>query len=145
MSKALPHLSFRPLPWLASMEIGIPEIDADHQHLVKRTNEVLIASGENRPWPDILQIVRNMKEECVKHFRLEEDYFEAERYPRAEDHIKEHRRIESDLADIIERMEKSGPSEMTIELALHIRFMLIEHLLRFDLGYKSHFLFGRGL
>ena len=138
---ALPQLR-----WMDSLIIGVPEIDADHQQLIEDAERLRTLVRRSSPWREIMAMIEAMAERCTAHFRREEAILERDRFPSHTDHRREHARIEDQIKDIRARLRGDGapPTPAMIEVALYFRSMLIDHLLRHDLKYKSHLLYVRG-
>lgn len=131
--------------WLDAFTMDVPELDDDHRQLIEDAESLPQFIRDVRPWSEIVANVDLMADRCRAHFRREEQILERDHYPRYEFHRQEHARIEREIADIVARVRSNGePSPAMIEAALYFRGMLIDHLLRFDLGYKSHLLYVRG-
>lgn len=134
-----------PLRWLDVFTMGIAEIDDDHRHLIDDAESISALVDNARPWSEVVAMVEIMAERCSAHFRREEQILARDRFPHHEAHRQEHARIEREIADIVSRAQSGAESTPAmIEAALYFRGMLIDHLLRYDLGYKSHLLYVRG-
>lgn len=127
------------LPWIAALETGIPEIDSDHRQLVDGANRLLEGLFAEQPWPEILDQLAAMRDQCFAHFAREERLLKMEEFPKFAPHAAEHRRIEGEI-DAIKAGVEAAPerTDLAVELVLSFRALLIDHLIRYDLAYKSH-------
>ena len=133
------------LAWMESLEIGVPDIDRDHKILIEDANAIARALAGSRGRDVIVDLVGKMRRNCMAHFRREEEILRRDRFGELEAHAAEHRRIETEIDDIKNTLETiDGPEPMVRELALSFRTLLIDHLLRYDLRYKSHLMDRRG-
>ena len=133
------------LQWIKSFETGSAEIDALHQALVEECNGMLLAVENGGEWPRILAGARRLVEGCVQHFRHEEELLEGTRFPRAAEHMAEHRRIEHELQALIFRMTMvDGSLEEHLAYPRALGPMLVEVIVRHDLDYRSHLMHLQG-
>lgn len=133
------------LVWIESFGVGIPELDDDHRQLVADAGAIVEAIRARRPWREVETLAGLMVERCRAHFRREETVMERDRFAALAAHKREHARIEAELQDVLSRIGGSDPpAPGMIEAALELREMLIDHLLRYDLAYKSHGMYVRG-
>jgi hemerythrin len=136
---------FRRIEWLDTLNMEQPDIDADHHKLIDDTNIILAVLGAERPWAELAGLVRRMRENCIAHFRREEEILVRQGFAGAEAHAAEHYRIEQELADVVRDIESAMvPSAPARELADYFRSLLLNHFLRYDLKYKSHLLYKSG-
>ena len=134
------------LVWIDAFSIGVPELDADHRQLVADAGAIVEAIRAMRPWHEVTAIAALMAQRCSAHFRREEALLESDGFGSLAPHRREHERIEAELQGVLGRIEGTGmPTRGMIEAALSFREMLIDHLLHYDLVYKSHVLDRRGL
>jgi hemerythrin-like metal-binding protein len=134
-----------PLRWLDGFTMGIAEIDDDHHQLIDDAESISALIYNARPWSEVVAMVELMAERCSAHFRREEQILARDRFPHHEAHRQEHARIEREIVDVVSRVQSDvEPTPAMIEAALYFRGMLIDHLLRYDLAYKSHLLYARG-
>lgn len=133
------------LEWMESLEIGVPEIDRDHKGLIEDANAITRALVDGQDRGAIIDSVARMEHDCTAHFRREEAILRRNRFAEREAHAAEHRRIEHEIAEIKSMLQTiDGPEHLVRELALSFRTILIDHLLRYDLKYKSHLMDRRG-
>lgn len=135
-----------PLVWIDAFTIGVPEIDADHRLLIEDAAAIVELLRGGRPWPEVEARARLMARRCSEHFRREEAILDRDGFAELAAHKGEHARIEAEMQDIAARLGGAGgqPTPAMVEAGLYFRAMLIDHLLRYDLAYKSHLLYRRG-
>jgi hemerythrin len=134
------------LVWIDAFAIGVPELDRDHRRLIDDAAEIVELIRAARPWAEVEARAKHMAARCSAHFRREEAILEREKFEGFAWHRREHERIEAEMREIVARLASGGgpPTPAMIEAGLYFRGMLIDHLLRYDLGYKSHLLYQRG-
>lgn len=93
------------ITWKDDFAIDGGIIDADHQNIIARINQITaaIASGESTEF--IAIVLRNLCRVTSAHFVREEHLQAASHFPHAEDHAAAHARLLSDLQDWIARVE----------------------------------------
>jgi len=137
--------NFNMLPWAPAWEIGVSEIDDDHRRLIDQCNALFKALAEARPKAEIMTIIRRMESESWEHFRREETILREVQYEEVDEHAAEHRRIERELEKAIGAIEPAEASVAAWQtFALSFQSTLVNHLLLYDLKYKSHLLWKRG-
>jgi len=134
------------LRWSDAFAIGIAEIDRDHRELIHDAETLIKLFQARNPWAEIRKQAERMAERCIEHFRREEAILEKDGFPARQQHALEHRRIESEIADILKSVREAAdpPAADVVEAVMFFRSMLVDHLLRYDLRYKSHLLYMRG-
>ncbi len=76
--------------WDDALLIGVPEIDRQHQSLVKIINALLQAIDEGQSEGKIDDILSWLREYTVLHFNAEEEFMDKIGYPKLGRHSQEH-------------------------------------------------------
>ncbi|HWA49632.1 MAG TPA: hemerythrin domain-containing protein [Dongiaceae bacterium] len=127
------------MPWLPILETGHQEIDQEHQVLLEAINVILAIFARRGAWPELIAAVVTLRDRCAEHFRNEDRLFRAMRFPGADRHRRSHRRILAEINGVIAALETvDAPAQADWDRALSVRGLLVDHLLREDLAYKSH-------
>lgn len=142
-SKAIDKASaLEPLPWLEILETGHEEVDREHRQLIEDANAVHVIVAGGGSWPELVATARQMRDRCIVHFATEDKVLKATQFPDLARHLRAHRRILTEINAIVTDMESAEtPNRFHWELALSLRGILIDHLLRDDLKYKSHLMY----
>ncbi|MDH2917191.1 MAG: hemerythrin family protein [Gallionella sp.] len=125
------------LEWSDAMSVGIPEIDAEHQHfiqLVSELNESIIARMELE---EIKRCMQAILADAAAHFAHEEVLLKAWGYPLAREHAKNHARITLALREIMAGLHGMAEYEW-IDAGLKVKQALIEHILNEDMKYRDY-------
>lgn len=131
-----------PLPWLPILETGHEAVDREHRQLIEDANAVHAIVSGGGSWSDLLATAREMRERCIRHFATEDEVLTATRFPDRERHLRAHKRILKAIDSIIADLDAAAPpNRFHWELALSLRGLLVDHLLRDDLKYKSHLMY----
>lgn len=127
-----------PVPWLEVLETGWSAVDEAHHRLVDHANALLELLERDRDRTDVAAMAAVMRADCVAHFREEEKIMAAAGFAGVMRHRAEHLRIEREICGIADGLRSAAaPSHLHI-LVLAFRGLLLDHLLRYDLSYKSH-------
>ncbi len=134
--------ALEPLPWLAILETGHEEVDREHRQLIEDANAVHVIVAGGGSWSELVATARQMRDRCVVHFATEDKVLKATRFPDLARHLRAHRRILAAIDAIVADLESTAaPNRFHWELALSLRGLLVDHLLRDDLKYKSHLMY----
>ncbi len=126
------------LDWDESLSVGIPEIDAEHQHFMRLINELNEAIVGRMGEEEIKSRMQSILEDAAAHFAHEEALFREWNYPDAEAHAGRHAEITRALHEIMMRFEHDGLEYELIEAGLKVKAALIEHLLSEDMKYRDY-------
>ncbi|KAF0223952.1 MAG: hypothetical protein FD176_1550 [Rhodospirillaceae bacterium] len=130
----------RPVPWLAAFAIDEADIDAEHRSMIDMYNELCSltvldsASARQRLLDEDVAAV------MAYHFNTEERVFDDIGYPETHFHRQEH----NHLRWLITPLYVSPHDNGFAQALLKVRTGLVEHIIRHDLGYKSHLLDRNG-
>ena len=78
------------ISWRTELEIGVPEIDEQHKHLVESFNVFLRACRDGQGSSELLKLMEFLDEYVVKHFREEETLQRKLAYPDHDSHRLQH-------------------------------------------------------
>ena len=124
--------------WDGALELGIPEIDAQHKKLVDLINELYTAVQEKHTTEALQRILRGLSDYAKVHFATEERYFREFGYPEAKIHEQQHQDFVSKVADFQEKFEK-GETRLPMEMMAFLRQWLVKHIQRSDSRYVPLF------
>lgn len=130
----------RPVPWLQSFGIDEGMIDAEHRRLVALYNEVCrdAATCPGRARERLIQ--EDAIGQVSLHFATEESLLNHIGFPETIVHRRQHDAIRALIAPL-----PALACEMEfVRVLLHCRTDMIEHMIRHDLGFKSHLLYRDG-
>lgn len=123
----------RTVPWLNSFTVGDPRIDGEHRALIEVANDLCVQATLARPTGILQDAAREMLAVIEAHFEGEERAFAGIGYPAQQTHVREHLSVLSTLSDLL-----LGDSPVSAMVATATaRLVLIEHILRHDLGVKT--------
>ena len=124
MFDANDHSSLQ-IVWTAALEIGHPEIDADHRAMVSLLNQVQTASRRS-DLREVRSMLRALESLTRDHFAREERLMRDIRYEMAARHQKEHIRLFDEIRAQIDDLNDGITSAVAI--AQFIRRWLMDHV-----------------
>lgn len=120
---------FGVLVWEDELAVGIDAIDADHKMLIvmldKLTDQILMKG-------DLDDILTELVNHTLSHFRREEVAMEICAYPRLVQHRAAHRQLEQDVSRFVTRWREHRDPQITLELLSFVRGWLLNHILKED-------------
>jgi hemerythrin-like metal-binding protein len=93
------------LEWQKHFELGIAEVDHEHQELIRLINRVHESLRQNPTVEEISAMLGEIHSLISAHFALEEKNMQALGYPGYEEHKRDHETL---LDDIRDRMDECG-------------------------------------
>ncbi len=126
--------------WSSEYALGIEEIDAQHQKLIEIADQVYTVL--NDPWRtdkynQILEVLGELKDYTVYHFKFEEEYMAKIGYKKRFSHAIEHSAFVEklnavDLTEVDEAQEK-----YLLELLNFITDWIVNHIMTTDKLYTQ--------
>ncbi len=126
------------LEWSEALSVGIPEIDAEHQHFIMLVNQLNEAIIERMDMEEIKKRMQLILDDALVHFAHEETLFREWGYPDADKHATRHAQIMKALSEIMGGFERGGVDYEWIEAGLKVKEALIGHLLNEDMKYRDY-------
>jgi diguanylate cyclase (GGDEF)-like protein/PAS domain S-box-containing protein/hemerythrin-like metal-binding protein len=130
-------------PWIvldAEHLLGVPEIDAQHQELMRLINKLNDAAKQARP----TEVIAGLFDEIIAytqfHFAAEEQLMEQNGYMGTEAHMREHRRL---LGEVNYLRKKIIAGEELLALQ-YVKDWLLPHILGMDKPF-ARYLAQRGV
>lgn len=117
--------------WKDNFNIGVEEIDGQHRLFLGYVNECYDAACRDNQSPVTADTIIGLKAYADRHFRFEENVMREKGYPDLENHIKEHRFFETQVAEL--ENIYAGISKKSIESLLQfLRDWFLTHILEHD-------------
>ncbi|HET7752374.1 MAG TPA: hemerythrin family protein [Anaeromyxobacteraceae bacterium] len=124
-----------PIQWTPWLELGIPELDAQHLQLDDRLAALHEAFCEGRV-PDVPEVIAGVRELAGRHFGAELRRMEELRYEHVERHVAEHRRFSEQLDHFEARCLAGVDVPLAMEVANWLAAWIREHQ-RWDLELRG--------
>lgn len=121
------------LPWLASFDVGDDRIDGEHRALMACANDLCLLARAQPPRDTLRRAGRELIALVEVHFESEEALFPLIGYTRRQAHVREHLVLLDSLRALILKDRTLEPPLV----AATVRLLLLEHILRHDLDFKT--------
>lgn len=115
--------------WTPSLEIGVPEIDAQHRSLFERANRFATAVQSREPMHRLEELFAFLAEYAMEHFAAEERFMREIGYPQLMEHMNEHRQFRRQLSSLVPQWNTEGESTaVLLGLLSFLKSWLTEHI-----------------
>lgn len=128
------------LPWLASFDIGDARIDGEHRALIEVANDLCALAVTKPPAKVLRGSARELIAVVEAHFESEESLLPTIAFPEQRAHVREHISV---LAALNVLLLRDGPATPEVAAAT-ARLLLMDHIVRHDLGFKTWVDVSRG-
>ncbi len=122
------------IPWVKAMELGLPEMDAQHQRLVDIINRLHRAVSGDAGDADVLSLVDELMDYTRYHFQAEEDMMRRLEFSDLEPHRRAHMAFAEQAQGLAERARRGEPG-VAQELLSVLRDWLVRHIMVADRRY----------
>ena len=124
------------IKWSDEYIVKIPEMDKEHEGLVKKINGLYEAMITGKDCKDVNKITDELISYAEKHFKNEENLMSSDDFPDAVSHKLSHDKLLSQLKALIEDICKEN--KMDINKTTLLGDWFVDHLLTED---KQHGLY----
>lgn len=127
-------VSLDTIPWSKEYELGITQIDDEHQMILAKINDLILAMNSGK-LGRIRQSFASLLEITLDHFSYEESYMEANNYSS----LASHKRVHENLVRALERFGQKI-EDGTLEeakLASFLKNWLFTHIMGVDTKYAE--------
>lgn len=119
------------MEWSASLMVGHPDIDQQHQKLVEIANRLNAAMHQGHGREATGPILNELVDYTVNHFAFEERLMKQTGYSRRADHEAEHQKLINEVS-AFKRQFDNAKANVSIELMGFLRDWLVNHILKVD-------------
>lgn len=123
------------LIWTDVMHIGVDAIDKDHQHLIALLNRI---SRHTIDGKNIDEIIAELIDYTLYHFKREEALMKACNYPDFDDHFKIHKKLVNEVSKLAENWSKNPGPESLDQFRSFLRDWLFNHILTVDIQIAAY-------
>lgn len=122
------------IAWRETYNIGINEVDQQHQQLVVKLNEFLDACMQQKGKEKIIETLSFLKDYTLEHFKSEEDIMLKYRYPEYEEHKKDHDDFVATVVELEKSIINQGATILsTLKLNRTLTDWLLTHISKNDM------------
>lgn len=129
------------IDWSPSLSVGIARFDDQHRKLIVLINELHDGMRAKKGKEAVDKVLDGLIEYTRTHFKAEETAFEANGYPGAAEHKKQHDALISKVAELHEK-HHCGALFVTVETLEFLSSWLKGHIMDTDRKYGP-FLSGK--
>ncbi len=127
------------IDWSDEMSVGVKEIDAQHQKLVKLINELNEAMSEGKSKQVLGDILDELIEYTDTHFSTEENYMSEFDFDGLEEHKRAHAGFVKKVTDFQSKFEE-GKLLLSVKVMNFLKDWLTDHIAGMDQKYSECFL-----
>ncbi len=126
------------IEWEDKFSVGISMIDEEHKKLIAILNKAILAKESNDDPKVIRDVLREMVDYALAHFRTEETYMKKFNYPEYQNHKEEHRDF---FVETIAYHDKvfEADNQLATEILEYLKWWLVNHIQVTDKKYISCF------
>ncbi|OAJ93225.1 bacteriohemerythrin [Vibrio bivalvicida] len=125
------------MEWSNQLDIGLDEINRQHQTLLHLINELYYLLKHNYGLSSIKRVVQGLIDYTANHFAYEEILFEQIDYAQTKDHIEKHQHLVKQVLEFQSRVERG--EEIGDELMEFLKNWLRQHIMGEDKAYVEAF------
>jgi hemerythrin-like metal-binding protein len=125
------------ITWSGALEVGVPEIDEQHQKLVAIVNALHDAMMKGQAHDVMGRLLDEVVDYTVYHFAAEQRLFAETRYPRGPEHEKMHDELTA-TAKKIRADVSAGKSVISHEVMRFLRDWLQQHIVVEDKAFGRY-------
>lgn len=132
------------IKWNERLSVGVAEMDEEHRQFIARVNELNRAIVESEDKATVERVMDLMLMEAAHHFWHEQQLLTRWNYPQAAQHAASHARLTAQFERVMKEFAESDISYVWALKGLHLKQLLVEHLLHEDMKYRD-FLLGKAM
>jgi hemerythrin-like metal-binding protein len=132
--------ALKPIIWTTTFEMGDGAVDAEHKQFIEIVNRLTASIRANAETSTISALCDEVVAHSAAHFRSEEAAMARYGYENLKAHRQDHERLLADITRVSMALRHSVDRATLVDQALTIKELLLRHLFRMDVQYKSHFM-----
>ncbi len=126
------------MPWSKEYKLGIRSVDNDHRELFNLVNEFERAVRGNLPQSTVEATMKALEAYVLEHFRREEKYLAAAKYPDLAVHRQHHTDLRLDFK-AFQLDYTASPEDFDAQEFLNfLKEWLTDHILSEDMAYVPY-------
>ena len=126
------------IKWDDKYSVGISMIDEEHKKLIGILNKAIFAKEHNGNPEELWEVLSEMTNYALTHFRTEETYMKEFNYPEYQDHKEEHRDFYTEIIAYYDKVIKDD-SQIANEIIEYLKWWLVNHIQVTDKKYIDCF------
>ncbi len=125
------------IAWSDYLSVGVPEMDDEHRQFIARVNDLNKAIIESEDKATVERMMGLMLMEAAHHFWHEEELLARWKYPETAAHTAKHAELTAQFERVMKEFALSDISFVWAIKGLHLKQLLVEHLLKEDMKYRD--------
>ena len=126
------------IKWDDKYSVGISMIDEEHKKFIGILNKAIFAKEHNDSPEEIKEVLKEMTDYALTHFKTEEIYMKEFNYPEYQDHKEEHHDFAMKTIAYLDKVIK-GDYQIANEILEHLKQYLVNHIQVTDKKYIDCF------
>jgi hemerythrin len=125
------------IAWSDYLSVGVAEMDEEHRQFIARVNDLNKAIVESEDKATVERMLDLMLMEATHHFWHEQELLARWAYPETAAHTATHVELTAQFARVMKEIADSDLSFVWALKGLHLKQLLVEHLLQEDMKYRD--------
>jgi hemerythrin len=131
-------MTYDPVQWNPSFEIGLQVIDKEHEGLLVRLNALIELLTAKAPPADWLPELDRLITEVADHFAHEEQIMDNIAYPGYMAHRQQHQHLLQEVAQFRDKIAAENTMEDTLSTVRFLKFWVLKHMVQEDSKIGQH-------
>jgi hemerythrin len=129
---------YQMIEWDDKYSVGISIIDEEHKKLFEILNKAIFAKEQNDNPEELREVLREMTNYALTHFKTEETYMKEFKYSEYQDHKEEHRHFSTEIIAYSDKVIE-GNAQIANEIIEYLKWWLVNHIQVTDQKYIDCF------
>ena len=126
------------IKWEDKYSVSISMIDEEHKKLIGILNKVIFTKEHNDKPGELMDVLMEMTNYALTHFKMEEAYMKEFNYSEYQDHKEEHRGFYTEAISYYDKLIK-GDYQIANEIIEYLKWWLVNHIQVTDKKYIACF------
>ena len=122
------------IKWEDKYSVGISMIDEEHKKLIGILNKAIFAKEHNDNPGELMEVIIEMINFALAHFKTEEAYMKEFDYSGYQDHKEEHRGFHTEAIAYYDKLI-NGDYQIANEIIEYLKWWLVNHIQVTDKKY----------
>ncbi len=127
------------IEWDDKYCVGVSIIDKDHKEFIDTINKAIIVKGNNDNPEGVKEVLREITNYVLTHFKTEETYMAEFNYPEYKNHKKEHHDFAMKIIAYLDRVI-NGDYQIAYDILEDLKSWLVNHIQVTDQKYIDCFI-----
>ncbi len=124
--------------WNNKFSVGISVIDEEHKKIIGILSKAIYTKEHNASPNELREVLREMTNYALKHFKTEEAYMKEFNYTEYEDHREKHREFFTETIAYHDKVIE-GDCQIANEIIEYLKWWLVNHIQVTDKKYVDCF------